>query len=535
MLTRRQLVTRSGAAGAAVVLAPQAARAKLLHGGRFRQGVLSGDPTPHGITLLTLVDDVGGRGSVRLEVARDPHFRHVVARKNVAISAAHNHSVKARVEGLKPHERYWYRFETRGEHSPVGRFQTALPPDSRQPVKFAFFSCADYTHGFYNGYALMAREDVDFVVCLGDYIYAETYHTRADGTGVRNDRTGHPASAENAKQNNVTREARTLKDYRAKYALYRTDPALRRMHSRLPMITIWDDHEVQDNYAGHDPSGGLDPYKRYSVARKRAAYEAFFEAMPFFPTGGTRIYRALRFGRTVDLILLDERQYRDNQPCDDGVEPPCAQLDSARSFLGPTQLAWAKRRLSTSKATWKVVANEVMAMNAVVTNNAYFGYDNWQGYPNERESLMQHVKRVQDVVFITGDIHTFLAGDVRTDQSRGETVAPEFVGGSITARGLGERDLNVGGGVVIKGNDQNPQTPAAVTNVLRAVNPWVDQADFDHHGYAVVTATHKGFRCTFKRLQTIKRRSTATLPTTGFDYELRRGQRSIKGVNGPPS
>src|SRR3954451_2685494 len=127
MLTRRQLVTRSGAAGAAVVLAPQAARAKVFRGGRFDQGVLSGDPTPHGITLLTLIDHVGGRGSVRLEVPRDPHFRHVVAHKTVATSAAHNHSVKARVEGLKAHERYWYRFETRGEHSPVGRFQTALP------------------------------------------------------------------------------------------------------------------------------------------------------------------------------------------------------------------------------------------------------------------------------------------------------------------------------------------------------------------------------------------------------------------------
>src|SRR3954462_13677833 len=106
MLTRRQVLTRSGAAGAAVVLAPTAARAKLFHGGRFRQGVLSGDPTPHGITLLTLVDHVGGRGGGGLEGPRDPHFRHVVAHKTIATSAAHNHSVKARVEGLRPHERY---------------------------------------------------------------------------------------------------------------------------------------------------------------------------------------------------------------------------------------------------------------------------------------------------------------------------------------------------------------------------------------------------------------------------------------------
>jgi alkaline phosphatase D len=531
VLTRRQLITRTGAAGAAVVLAPQLARAKLLRGGRFRQGVLSGDPTPHGITLLTVLDDVEGHGTVRLEVARDRHFRHVVVRKAIATSAAHNHSVKARVGRLEPHERYYYRFETRGEHSPVGRFQTAPPADSRAPVRFAFFSCADYTHGFYNAYELMAREDVDFVVCLGDYIYAETEHTRADGTAVRDDDTGQPADP----QNNVTREAITLDDYRAKYALYRSDPALRRMHQRLPMITIWDDHEVQDNYAGHDPNGGLPPYKRYSVARRQAAYRAFFEAMPFFPSGRSRIYRALRFGRTVDLLLLDERQYRDDQPCNDDVEPPCPQLSNPRAFLGPTQLAWAKRRLSSSKATWKVIANEVMAMNAEVTNNSYFGYDNWQGYPTEREELLQHIKHIQDVVFITGDIHTFIAGDVRTNESQGETVAPEFVGGSITSQGLGEMDLNAGGGVVIKGNDQNPSTPPAVVDALRGINPWVDQADFDHHGYAVVKATRKSFECTLKRVQTIKRHSTATLPTTGFEYELHRGQRSIKGVNGPPA
>src|SRR3954447_167506 len=291
MLTRRQVLTRSGAAGAAVVLAPTAARAKVFRGGRFDQGVLSGDPTPHGITLLTLIDHVGGRGSVRLEVARDPHFRHVVAHKTVATSAAHNHSVKARVEGLKAHERYWYRFETRGEHSPVGRFQTALPPDSRQPVKFAFFSCADYTHGFYNGYQLMAREDVDFVVCLGDYIYAESYHAKGK-TGVRDDKNGK-ANKDNP---SIVREATTLADYRGKYALYRSDEALSGMHAKFPMITTWDDHEVQDNYAGGAPGGGLAAGKHFSNARRKAAYKAFFEAMPFFPSRTSRIYRELGFG-----------------------------------------------------------------------------------------------------------------------------------------------------------------------------------------------------------------------------------------------
>src|SRR5918999_480685 len=187
MLSRRQFITRSGAAGAAVVLAPQAAldaaangKAKpLLRGGRFRQGVLSGDPTPRGITLLTVVDDVKGAGAVRVEVARDRDFRRVVARRKIATSGARGHSVKVRLGGLEPDERYFYRFETRDRESPVGRFQTALPADSNRPVRFAFFSCNEYTHGYFNAFDAMARDDIDFVVCLGDYVYGEAYHSVA--------------------------------------------------------------------------------------------------------------------------------------------------------------------------------------------------------------------------------------------------------------------------------------------------------------------------------------------------------------------
>ncbi len=543
MLTRRQLLRRSGAAGAVAVIAPQTALTALasprgrasavLRGGRFAQGVLSGDPTPTGITLLTVLDHAEGAGSVRLEVATDSAFRHVVAAKAIATSAARNHSVKARVERLKPHERYFYRFETRTTHSPVGRFQTALPAGSEQPVKFAFFSCAEYTHGFYNAYEAIAREDVDFVVNLGDYIYAEAYHSRAGGTGVRDDRVGR----KNPDNKSIVREAVTLADYREKYALYRSDPALRSVHAKFPIVSIWDDHEVQDNYAGHAPGGGLDASKHYSTARRKAAYKAFFEAMPFFPAGTSRIYRALPFGKTVDLIMLDERQYRDDQPCNDAVAPPCPGYDAPRAYLGAPQMAWVKRRLESSPGAWKVIGNELMMMNAQVLGGSYLNFDSWQGYAVEREELLQHIKAkaIKDVIFITGDIHTFIAGDVRTQQSKGETVAIEFVGGSITSTGLGETDLPAGNGQVIKGNDANPHTDPAIINALRGINPWVDQADFDHHGYGLVTATQKSFGCTLVRMKTIKRRTREKLSSQGFHYSVARGQASIKGVNGPPS
>ena len=532
MLNRRALL-RNSAAGAAVLLLPQAtARAAALRDGRFRQGVLSGDPTPDGITLLTVLDDVEGKGSVALEVATDSAFRKVVARKSIATSAAAGWSVKARVTKLKPHERYYYRFETKGSHSPVGRFQTALPADSNETVRFAFFSCADYTHGYYNAYDLMEREDVDFVVCLGDYIYAESYHAKGK-TGVRDDKNGK-ANPDNP---GIVREAVSLADYRAKYALYRSDKTLRDLHAKFPMITTWDDHEVQDNYAGHAPGGGLDPSKHYTAARKAAGYKAFFEAMPVMRSGKSRIYRQLRFGKHVDLLMLDQRQYRDDQPCGDATAPPCPELDAPRNYLGRAQMNFTKQRLASSGAAWKVIGNELMMMNAELPGGNYYGFDNWQGYTVEREELLAHIKNagIKDVIFITGDIHTFIAGDVRTAKSRGESVALEFVGGSITSQSFGETDLPIGGGQVLKGNDANPNTAPAVIEALRAVNPWVDQADFDHHGYGLVKATGKTFDVTLKRVQTIKRRSTATLPSTGFRYTVARGQTSIKGVNGPPA
>src|SRR4249920_2235115 len=180
MHTRRQFVTAAGAFTGAAVFAPQtlaqgltttrkAPRAKV---GKFTDGIVSGDVTPNGVTLWSRLDGTGGAVHAELEVATDSSFRHVVARKNIATNAALNHSLKARIEKLKPHEQYFYRFSTASTDSKVGRFRTALPADSNQPVHFAFWSCQDYTHGFYNAHQVMAKGDYDFVVCLGDYIYA---------------------------------------------------------------------------------------------------------------------------------------------------------------------------------------------------------------------------------------------------------------------------------------------------------------------------------------------------------------------------
>src|SRR6266542_3909434 len=206
---------------------------------------MSGEPATSAITLWTRLAEAEGKVGVDLEVATDRGFRNVVAHKRVNTSAAVNHNVKTRVTGLKAHEQYYYRFATATKDGPIGRFRTALPADSLQPVRFAFWSCQDYTHGYYNAHEALSREtDLDFMVCLGDYIYDETYHTVKDGTGV------------------------------------------------------WDDHEVQDNYAGGEANGGLPANHHYSRKREAAAYKAFFETMPYSPPKPDRTYRKLSFGRT---------------------------------------------------------------------------------------------------------------------------------------------------------------------------------------------------------------------------------------------
>jgi alkaline phosphatase D len=539
--TRRQFVVRAGTAAATAILSPTAMAAglgsarpaTLARGGRFSEGVMSGEPTPSAITLWTRVADLEGAAGVDLEVATDRSFRHVVAHKRLSTSGAVNHNVKSRITGLKPHEQYYYRFATRTKDGPVGRFRTALPADSLQPVRFAFWSCQDYTHGYYNAHEALAREDLDFVVCLGDFIYDETYHTVKDGTGVRDDKTGRAQQASGQAGVDYVRAAETLSQYRDKYALYRSDASLRKVQARFPTVMVWDDHEVQDNYAGGEANGGLPANHHYSKKRKAAAYKAFFETMPYSPPKPDRIYRRLAFGRTVDLLVMDQRQYRKDQPCGDAVAPACADWNQPRDFLGRTQMNWLKGQLSASKAAWKVLANEVTIMPTKVLGGSFFGFDNWQGYPQEREELLVHVRdhQIKDVVFVTGDIHTFIAGDVRTNMGDGDTVAVEFVGGSITSAGLGEIDLPAGNGVVIKGNDANPHTDPGIIDALKGINPWVDTADFDHHGYGRVVATKDSFECEMVRLQTIKKKTTAKIPSTGMHYRVARGQQSIKGTS----
>jgi alkaline phosphatase D len=516
--TRRRFIATGGSLAAASVLSPWSlADALSASGGRFRDGafadgVLSGDPTPHGITLWTRLAEVQGSGSVRLEVARDKGFRQVIATKDVQTNADRGHTVKARVGHLNPDERYYYRFETVKGHSPVGRFQTAPAPGSNRTLRFGVFSCQEYTFGFYNAHAAMAREDLDFVLNLGDYVYSDV--GLGAPIGVRDAAYSHSEGRFSAAK---------LDEYRELYQVVRRDGDLRAMQARFPMISCWDDHEVQNNYSGADPNGGATTGDRYSLRRRNNAYRAFFEQMPTVSArnGSRRLYHSAAFGANMDLFVLDERQYRQTNPCGDKVGPACPELGDPRAFLGDSQLAFARAGLKGSKAAWKVIANEVVMMPIKINETDYDAFDAWQGFPVEREALLRTVDTVDDVLFLTGDYHAFIAGDVRT--AAGKTVSSEFVGGSVSSTTEPETKS------IIRtpgyGTPDHATMPADELARRRAANPWYVELDYDRHGYFVCEASPTAFKTTFKKLATVRERSTKLAGTRS--WTVQRGQRGL--------
>jgi alkaline phosphatase D len=223
-------------------------------------------------------------------------------------------------------------------------------------------------------------------------------------------------------------------------------------------VAIWDDHEVEDNYADGLP-GGQAQHRRVSFAqRKRNGYRAFFEHMPRRLRADFRTYGSIPLGN-AELFLLDCRQFRGDQPCNpsDGALsqpcPPATTDDPGRTLLGAPQKAWLKQALQRSRARWKLIANQVMITSLDAPPHSPLNTDSWDGYGADRRELLTHIAAngIEDVSFVTGDIHTFFAGDVsaggrRTlrdpdlpDPVNGPVIATEFLGSSITSQGIVDR------------------------------------------------------------------------------------------------
>jgi alkaline phosphatase D len=405
----------------------------------FTLGVASGDPTASGGVLWTRLaprpfEPDGGmegvRATVSWEVADDEAFTRVVQKGRATAAPELAFSVHVEVSGLQPDRWYFYRFVAGAATSPVGRFRTAPADGAMAPLHLAFMSCQRYDQGLFTAFDHLAKEErLDLAVHLGDYIYEY-------------------ASPSNAVRKHQGLEVRTLDDYRRRYAQYKTDPMLQAAHHRCPWLVIWDDHEVDNNYAGLTTENPMDAVEQVRT-RRAAAYQAWWEHQPVrVPRAQSwadlTITRSINWGALARFWMLDTRQYRDDQACSDGTTPLCDEArDPRRGLLGQAQEKWLVDGLGASKSHWQVLANQVMMApyDSVPGADVRVSMDQWSGYPVARDRLLGEVaKRAPNrTVVITGDIHSNWVNELRTDFTRPDrpVIGAEFVGTSIASGGDG--------------------------------------------------------------------------------------------------
>jgi len=446
-VSRRRFLTRVGAAAGTLALGSTAegwtrtwAHPRFTSD-PFTLGVASGEPLPSGVVLWTrlapeLLADGGmprRRVPVRWEVAKDAGFRRVVEKGLTFADPEFAHSVHVEVDDLRPGYEYYYRFKAGTEISPVGRTKTAPGPYSRpNDLAFAVASCQHYEQGYYTAYGHMAKEDLDFVVHLGDYIYEGPPNLSA----VRQHDGPEPIH---------------LLAYRRRHTLYGADADLQAAREAFPFIATWDDHEVENNYAGDVPQDepGRVPDTPGFLRRRAAAYQAYYEHMPLRHAqrpGGPylRLFRRRTFGNLLELNVMDTRQYRSDQACGDGQDIDCAErLAPARTITGAKQEAWLLNGLGRSRARWNVLAQQVFfaQRDTIAGPQQRFSMDAWDGYTASRNRVLAGIveRRVRNPVVLTGDVHNHWACDLKAnfDDPASPTVGVELVGSSITSGGDG--------------------------------------------------------------------------------------------------
>jgi alkaline phosphatase D len=486
-LNRRKLLRVAGAS-AGLVFAPailRSARADTA-GSLFALGVASGEPRANSVVLWTrLAPDPlngGGMGKVNVpvtwEVASDEGMANIIATGSVMAKPQNAHCIQAVAGGLPINSWLYYRFTAMGQSSRIGRTRT-FPRAGDRPdrMRCALVSCQNYQQGFFTAYGDIALQDVDFVFQVGDYIYED----------------GAQANPVVAGRNHNGAEIFSVDDYRNRYALYKLDQHLQDAHARFPFITTPDDHEVDNNYAGTHAEETA-PYQGADfLQRRRNAYQVYTEMMAFrgandFKSNKDAVtfYRQFKFGNLADIFVLDTRQFRTDQPAQDGfgsTDPDSAGLleqvlmeklydpninDPNATMMGSTQEAWLANGLTHSKAKWNVIAQQVMLMpwNLITTaklevqfsaasaqvkqaaaaqlakvDNIY-NVDAWDGYPAARNRLLSMINTIKpsNPVVLSGDIHSAWAANLLADFSNlaSDNIAVEFTGTSISSTFLAQ-------------------------------------------------------------------------------------------------
>jgi alkaline phosphatase D len=438
----------------------------------FLHGVASGDPLPDRIILWTRVTpgDVDGPVDVRWLLATDPALTAVVGGGTVRTSAASDFTVKVDAGGLEPGRTYYYAFDVGRDRSPVGRTKSA-PDGPVDRVRLASLCCSNYPAGYFTVYRhVAARNDLDAVVHLGDYIYE--YGNGVLGNGTPLDRVPAP-----------DRELRTLDDYRQRYAQYRTDADLQAAHRQHPFVAVWDDHELANNAwragaAAHD-AATEGPW----VARRDAAWQAYREWMPIREAAGPglRLYRRLRFGSLVDLLMLDTRTLRDEQV---GAFDFAELGSTRRTMLGAEQESWLHQQLRASTAdgtVWRVLGQQVLFSPLMPAAGPALNPDNWDGYRAERRRLLELAgsDAAPDVAILSGDFHSSWAFDVPLDPWDGYAADS----------GAGSRAVEVLAPPVSSPPLFLDPTLRAQIGLLRPNLPHLRYVEGDRYGYVLVDVT----------------------------------------------
>ncbi|EWS80970.1 alkaline phosphatase D family protein [Brachybacterium phenoliresistens] len=445
-LTRRHFtaagLTTLAASGVLGVL-PAAADATWKAKDPFTLGIASGDPTSSSVVLWTrlAVDPhaTDGRGGmpdqvipVHWELSRDERFAVILRRGTEQALPEAAHSVHVELEGLPAGTELYYRFRTGKHVSAVGRTLTTPADGDTRSLRMIHVSCSHWEGGYFTAYRRAAEDRPDLVFGLGDYIY--------EGRGVDGRVRRHPGST-----------CTTLEDYRLRYATYKTDPDLQLLHATAPWIVTWDDHEIQDNWAGVYPKDGV-PTDAW-VARKIAAEQAYYENMPLrrssAPSGGSiQLFRRLSWGDLATFHVLDTRQYRDLQACHDGGKTwwftDCAeQADPSRTLLGQAQQQWLIDGMTQSSATWQLLAQSVFFAKRDNADGptTTLSSDGWDGYRASRDALVSawSERGIANPVVLTGDVHVHFANELKADfwEPDSPTVGVELVTSSITSGGDG--------------------------------------------------------------------------------------------------
>jgi len=500
----------------------------------FTHAVASGEPASDSMLLWTrYVPASGDAVELRAEISETPDFKRVVASGAQITGPWRDHTAKITLDGLKPGTTYHYRFiAPDGSFSAIGRTRT-LPDGPVATFRAAIFSCSNMPYGYFNAYGhAAARDDLDLVIHVGDYLYEydrNHYPTPAEAVGGR---VPEPAS-----------ELIHLTDYRLRYASYRSDPDLQRLHQLQPMIAQWDDHES----ANDSWEGGAENHQSNEgdwTLRKIASIQAYREWMPI----SDEPWKAYDIGGLATLFrtetrLLARTQQPDIAPLFKQADPAAALkafrdgawMDPAKTMMGSQQESWLAHAMRASvkqgqrwqlvgfgtilgqtvmpevAASWVSPTGPARAKAYVTAGIAAaklglpFNYDNWGGYPAARARFLSSAQTMgANLIVLSGDSHNAWAYDLAQD---GKPAGVEFAGHSVTSPGY-ESQMGV-----------DPKTVAAA---LVASNRELKWCDTSRRGYMALTLTPDSATNDWIMVDTIKAHTIAA--SIGHTAKVTRGR-----------